>query len=156
MSKGLIILAALNIIGLAGGGYFVVAALSEPLVQPLAKDAKDMSVTEYLHHQNIFNDEPIIYTFDPLTVNIVDHEEDRVLQLQVNLEMMDEKSYEEVVTKQAVVRDAVVKILAKKKYQDLVSVQGKLFLKDDISIAVNEHLSRGLIKGVYFTSFFMQ
>ncbi len=143
-------------IGLLGGGYFVVAALSEPLVQPLVKDTKDMNVTEYLHHQQIFVDKPIIYTFDPLTVNLIDREEDRVLQLQVNLEMMDEKSYEEVISKQAVVRDAVVQILAKKKYEDLASVQGKLYLKDDISMAVNEHLSRGLIKGVYFTSFYMQ
>lgn len=156
MSKGLIALALFNLSGVLGGGFFIFMALSEPLVQPLAKGTKDMSVSEYLHHQQIFTEKPIIYTFDSLTVNLVDTDEDRVLQLELNLEMMDEKSYEEVITKKDVVRDAVVKILAQKKYEELSSVQGKLYLKDDISMAVNEQLSRGLIKGVYFTSFFMQ
>lgn len=150
------ILALLNLLAVGGGGYLTYAALSTPLVEPPPKEMKEMSLTEYLHHQKIFNEQPIIYAFDPLTVNLGDEDEDRVLQLELNLEMMDEKSYEEVVTKSAVVRDAVVKILSQKKYEEINSVQGKLYLKDNISMAVNEELSVGLIKGVYFTSFFMQ
>lgn len=149
-------LAGINLIGVIGGVVLVFMSLSAPLVEPPTKDAKDMSVSEYLHHMQIFSDKPIIYSFETLTVNLIDVEEDHVLQLEINLEMADEKSYEEVVTKTAVVRDAIVGILAKKKYADLHSVQGKLYLKDDISMAVNEQLSKGLIKGVYFTSFFMQ
>lgn len=155
MSKGLIVLAVLNLIGVLGGGALTFMALSEPLIEPTSKDAKDMLISEYLHHQKIFGEKPIIFSFDPLTVNLSDATEERVVQLELNLEMMDEKSFEEVVTRQAAVRDAVVKILAQKKYEELNTVQGKLFLKDDISMAVNQQLSRGLIKGVYFTSFFM-
>lgn len=150
------ILAILNLVGLFGGGYLSFMALSEPLIAPKPKDVKNMSITEYLRDQKIFSEKPIVYSFDPLTVNLGDTDEDRVLQLELNLEVMDEKSYEEIVSKSAVVRDAVVKILAQKKYEDINSVQGKLYLKDNISMAVNEQLSLGFVKGVYFTSFFMQ
>lgn len=156
MSKGLMALVAINLLGVLGGVTLVFMSLSSPLVEAPTKDAKDMSVTEYLQHMQIFSDKPIIYSFETLTVNLLDVEEDHVLQLEINLELADEKSYEEVASKTALVRDAIVNILAKKKYNDLHSVQGKLYLKDDISMAVNEQLSKGLVKGVYFTSFFMQ
>ncbi|MCB9072391.1 MAG: flagellar basal body-associated FliL family protein [Bdellovibrionaceae bacterium] len=156
MSKGFLAAAILNIIGVCGGAYLAFTALREPLVEPPPQDIKEMTVQQYLHHQNIFTDKPMLYTFDPLTVNLANIDEDRVLQLELNLELMDEKSYEEVVSKSASVRDAVVKILANKKFEDINTVQGKLYLKDDISLAINEQLSQGLIKGVYFTTFFMQ
>jgi flagellar protein FliL len=156
MSKTFLALAVLNLMGVLGGGFLTYSALSEPLLEPLPQGIKEMTTAEYLHHQNIFLEKPMLYTFDPLTVNLADIDEDRMLQLELNLELMDEKSYEEVVTRSAAVRDAVVKILAQKKYADLNSVQGKLYLKDDISLAVNEQLSQGLIKGIYFTSFYMQ
>jgi flagellar FliL protein len=115
-----------------------------------------MNTEDYLVYHDIFKDKPILFTLEPFTVNLGHLESDKVIQVELNLEMHDEKSYEEVVGKSAMVRDTVVKVLAQKEYQDLASVQGKLFLKDDLAAEINKQLKYGLIKGVYFTRFIIQ
>lgn len=154
MNKTLLALVVFNVLGTVGGAALTVMSLKDPLVQPAVKS--DMATEEYLVYHNIFSDKPILFTLDPFTVNIGHLESDRVIQVELNLEMHDEKSYEEVVSKSAIVRDTVVKVLAHKEFQDIASVQGKLFLKDDIAMEVNKQLKYGLIKGVYFTRFIVQ
>ena len=132
-------------------------ALNQPLMPTKTVDSyKEMTAEEYLKHFNIFADKPILYKMDAFTVNLANQDEDKVVQVEVNFEMLDERSYEEVMTKTASVRDTIVKILAQKASHDIGSIQGKLYLKDDISIAINKQLEYGFIKGVYFTRFFIQ
>jgi flagellar basal body-associated protein FliL len=154
MNKLVIALIALNLLGTATGGYFTYMALKDPLI--MSPEKSDMKTEDYMVYHNIFSDKPILFTLEPFTVNLGHLESNRVIQVELNLEMHDEKSYEEVVSKSAMVRDTVVKVLAQKDYRDLATVQGKLFLKDDISSEVNKQLKYGLIKGVYFTRFIVQ
>jgi flagellar basal body-associated protein FliL len=154
MSKALIALIAFNLLGTMAGATFTFIALRDPLVAPAAKS--DMGTEEFLVYNNIFADKPILFTLEPFTVNLGHLETDKVIQIELNLEMHDEKSFEEVVGKSAIVRDTVVKVLSQKDFRDLASIQGKLFLKDDISTEVNKQLNYGLIKGVYFTRFIIQ
>lgn len=154
MGKLIYLLITLNIIGTATGAVFTYKTLSEPLVQPPVPS--ELNAEEFLVHHNVFSDKPILYSLDTFTVNLSSVEEDKVVLIELNLEMHDEKSYEEVVSKSAIVRDTVVKVLADRRYDELTTVQGKLFLKDDISLEVNRQLKYGLIKGVYFTKFLVQ
>ncbi len=154
MSKGLIAVAGLNIIATVVGAYFTFMALQDPLV--IKPEKTEMGTEEFLVYNNIFQDKPILYTLEPFTVNLGHLESDRVVQVELNLEMQDEKSYEEVVSKSALVRDTIVKVLAQRDHMELATVQGKLFLKDDLSTEINKQLNYGLIKGVYFTRFIVQ
>jgi len=154
MQKIFVVLIILNLLGTAGGAYFAFNAISEPLVQAPAH--ADLSTEDYLVYHNIFSDKPILYSLDPFMVNLANVESDKTVMIELNLEMHDEKSYEEIVNKTALVRDTVVKVIAQKHYEDISSVQGKLFLKDDISEEVNKQLKYGLIKGVYFSKFLVQ
>jgi len=152
--KTLIAVAVLNVLALGAGCYYTFQALHDPLIQKPEKS--DMATEDYLVYHDVFADKPIIFTLEPFTVNLGHLESDKVIRIEVNLEMHDEKSYEEVVSKAATVRDTIVKVLAQKDYQELASVQGKLFLKDDLSMEINKQLKYGLIKGVYFTQFIVQ
>lgn len=153
----LIILSVMNVLAVGGGVTLFVFALNEPLKPPPVVDPNaSLSTEDYLKKYNIFGDKPILYTMDAFTVNLANQDEDKVVQVEVNFEMLDERSYEEVMSKSASVRDTIVKILASKASGEIASIQGKLYLKDDISVAINKQLDHGFIKGVYFTRFFIQ
>lgn len=153
----LIILAVFNLLGLAGGTVLVYTAMTTPLQPPKPVDPDaHLSTEEYLKQFKIFADKPILYTMEAFTVNLANQDEDKVVQVEVNFEMLDERSYAEVMSKSAIVRDTIVKILAQKQSRDIASIQGKLYLKDDMSVEVNQLLDYGFIKGVYFTKFFVQ
>lgn len=153
----LILLAVFNTVGVLAGTVICFHSLSQPLrPPPVVDNYRDMSTEDYLKQFKIFGDKPILYTMDAFTVNLSNQEEDKVVQVEVNFELLDERSFEEIRGKAASVRDTIVKILAQKASGDIASIQGKLYLKDDISIAINKQLDYGFIKGVYFTRFFIQ
>ncbi len=56
----------------------------------------------------------------------------------------------------AIARDKIVRVLNDKNFNDLESIQGKLFLKDTIAMEVNSILKEGVVKDVFFSDFVVQ
>ena len=110
---------------------------------------------EDVYKSDIFGDKPIIYSLDPFTVNL-SGEDERIVQIEVTLEMIDEDGFEEVVTMGGHARDTIVHILNGKSYNDIQTIQGKLYLKDEITLALNKQLERSFIKDVFFSRFVIQ
>ena len=77
---------------------------------------------------------PFIYTMDKFTVNL-GGEPKRTIRLEVNLEMLDQEGFEDVINTEnrARTRDKIVEILNEKTFSDLETMQGKLFLKEKIA-----------------------
>lgn len=98
---------------------------------------------------------PIFFTMDKITVNL-DGYPRRIMQTEINLEMLDEKGFEEVVTLGPKARDAILHVLTSKKYDDIDTLQGKLFLKDQIASTLNQFMNEGIVKDVYFSEFIVQ
>lgn len=100
---------------------------------------------------------PLIYTMEKFTVNL-SGEPKRTIRLEVNLQMLGEDGFEEIMSpdNKARSRDQIVKILNEKTFTDLDSVQGKLFLKDEISKGLNVILRKGVVKDVFFSDFVVQ
>ena len=117
---------------------------------------REMDARKYVYNEEIFNDRPVTYSLDPFTVNLADQDDQRIVQVKVTLEMLNEDGFEEVVSMGAHARDTIVTILNGKKFPELQTIQGKLFLKDEISVALNKQLKRSFIKDVYFSRFVLQ
>lgn len=100
---------------------------------------------------------PLVYTMDKFTVNL-DGEPKRTIRIEVNLEMLGKDGFEEIINSdnRAKARDSIVKILNGKSFNELESIQGKLFLKDKIAMEVNSILDKGVVKDVYFSEFVVQ
>lgn len=98
----------------------------------------------------------MIYTMDKFVVNLSGQPK-RSIRIQVNLDMISPESFEEIMDSEnrAKARDKIVRLLNEKTFDDLESIQGKLFLKDKIVEEVNKVLQVGLVKDVYFTDFVM-
>ena len=103
-----------------------------------------------------FGQAPMIYTMDKFTVNLSGIPK-RTIRLQVNLDMISPVAFQEIMDFEyrAKARDKIVRILNERTFDDLETIQGKLFLKDKIVSEVNQILDRGLVKDVYFTDFVM-
>ena len=74
----------------------------------------------------------------------------------MSIEMLSEEGFEELITQGGKARDEIVNILNNKRFEDLESIQGKLFLKDQIARRVNSYLERGVVKDIYFSDFVVQ
>ncbi|MCB9026707.1 MAG: flagellar basal body-associated FliL family protein [Bdellovibrionaceae bacterium] len=110
---------------------------------------------ELIEFQASLQNKPIVYTLDTFNTNLEGIPR-RFLRVQVNLEMLDEEGYEEVIDLGAEARDSIIKILNTKQFNDIDSIQGKLHLKNQIIAQINSFLQRGVVKNVYFSEFVVQ
>ncbi len=97
----------------------------------------------------------VLYNMEQFTVNLAGFPS-RAIRLEMSLEMLDTKGFEDVVRLGAESRDSIVKILNAKRFADIETIQGKLFLKDQIATTLNSFLKEGVVKEVYFTYFAVQ
>lgn len=141
-----------NVVAMGVGGYLsylgTIGLTHEVIREQKAK--------ELIYNEEIFKDKPVTYSLEPFTVNLADTSDDRIVQVKVTLEMLDENGFEEVVSMGAHARDTIVSILNGKHFPELQTIQGKLFLKDEITVALNKQLKRSFIKDVYFSRFVLQ
>jgi flagellar protein FliL len=103
-----------------------------------------------------FGQSQLIYTMDKFVVNLSGQPK-RTIRVQVNLDMISPVAFQEIMDldNRARARDKIVRILNDRTFDDLETIQGKLYLKDKIVTEVNQILERGLVKDVYFTDFVM-
>lgn len=97
----------------------------------------------------------VLYTMPSFTVNLGGQPK-RMIRVELTLEMLDKDGFEEIVTNSPAARDSIVRILNDKTYDDVETIQGKLFLKDQIAVTLNKSLKDGVVKDVYFNEFLIQ
>lgn len=149
-----IIFAAFNLIIMGGGTYLVYISTlgwKPPIITEESLASENQS--KVLHDES----SPVIYTMDKFTVNL-SGEPKKTIRIEVNLEMLGHEGFEEVMDadNRARARDGIIQLLGSKTYNELETLQGKLFLKDKIAGKVNSLLARGVVKDVFFTEFVVQ
>jgi flagellar FliL protein len=92
---------------------------------------------------------------EPFTVNLGGSRR-QTIRVALTLQMLDQDGFEEVVEHNPAARDAIVRLLNEKTFPDVESIQGKLYLKDQIAARLNEFLKRGVVKDVFFSDFVVQ
>lgn len=146
------IFAGLNIIGLGVGAYLVFSStLGVKTTATTEKEAK----IEMQKFQESLRGDPVVYKMEAFNTNL-DGIPRRLVRMEVNLEMLDEEGFEEVITKAPQARDSINRILSSKSFNDIESVQGKLHLKNQIIADLNGFLDKGVVKNVYFSEFVVQ
>ncbi len=145
-------LVLINLSVLGVGSYWVyISTVGYESPEMTEQSLRDIaSLPEHL------NEGPMVYTMDKFVVNLSGQPK-RTIRLQVNLDMMSAESFEQIMDSEnrARARDSIVRILNERTFDELESIQGKLFLKDRIVQEVNRVLRVGLVKDVYFTDFVM-
>ncbi len=121
------------------------------------KETREPAALEELQKDRLagLEEESVLYTPESFTVNLAGNPR-RIIRVQMSLEMLDKEGFEEVVRLGPEARDEIVKLLGSKEFKDVESIQGKLFLKDQITVALNHFMKKGVVKDVYFSEFIVQ
>jgi flagellar FliL protein len=141
-SKNLILLIIIAVAVLAGGTgafFFVTKSGGE---KPKKEEAKV--------------DEGVMFALDPFVVNLSDQSGNKFLKVSMQLELVGPAVMEKAKVKSPQLRDAIITLLTSKTSETLMSPEGKLQLKDEINIMVNQILGDNSVKNAYLTEFVMQ
>ncbi len=101
-------------------------------------------------------EEGVTFALEPFVVNLSDPAGTRFLKLSLQLELAGPAVMEKAKTKSPQIRDAIITLLTAKTSDALISPEGKLQLKDEINIRINQILGESSVKNVYLTDFVMQ
>lgn len=97
-----------------------------------------------------------VYSLEPFIVNIYDGQDLRYLKVKIELQMTSPTVKADLDGQLAAIRDAILVVLSTKTLQDVMDVQGKNQLRDDILTAINKIVAQGKVSKVYFTDFVVQ
>lgn len=103
-------------------------------------------------------EEVVMYPIEPFVVNLTDQGGGKFLKVTLQLELANAgpTTAEKTKAKNPQLRDAIITLLTSKSAETLVSPEGKLQLKDEISVRANQILGENSVKNVYLTEFVMQ
>ncbi len=94
-----------------------------------------------------------LFPMESFLVNITSDQGPKYLQAQMELELSDASLEDEVTRKKAAIRDAIIVLLSSRSYRELREANGMKVLRLDILKAINNLLSTGKVKEIYFTQF---
>ena len=97
-----------------------------------------------------------IYPLDVFIVNLLSNDSNRYLKCKIDLELDSPRVQEEISKKLPVIRDLTIGVLSSKTIEEIQTLKGKDKLKREIRKKINEILTKGEIKNVYFTKFVIQ
>ncbi|MBI5328547.1 MAG: flagellar basal body-associated FliL family protein [Deltaproteobacteria bacterium] len=169
----LIIIGVLVLIILVGGGFFVFSKMGGG--KDKAADAETTAEEKSGHEADKKSEKKSekkdtnakkedksgqggkveLMALDPFIVNLQDSTGTRYLKVTINLDL-ETAAMEEAKAKTAQIKDAIIILLSSKGYADVGSIQGKYQLRDEIVARVNQTLTKGKLKSVYFTEFVIQ
>jgi flagellar FliL protein len=147
-----ILFAALNLAGLGVGSYLVYASTLGVKTAATTETEAKVQVEKF---EESLRGDPVVYTMPVFNTNL-DGVPRRLVRVEVNLEMLDEEGFEEVINKSPQAQDSINRILNGKSFNDIETVQGKLELKNQIIAQLNGFLDKGVVKNVYFSQFVVQ
>ncbi|NTU41465.1 MAG: flagellar basal body protein FliL [Nitrospirales bacterium] len=96
----------------------------------------------------------VLVALDPFVVNLTD--QGRYLKVTMQLEIMDAAQQAMFQEKMPNIRDTVITLLSSKSAESVAGPEGKLQLKDELILRVNQAVGKDVLKNLYFTDFVMQ
>lgn len=95
----------------------------------------------------------VLYPMDSFLVNITSDQGTKYLQVQMELELSDPAVEDEVSRKKAALRDSIIVLLSSRTYKQLRDPNGLKNLRKDLLRSINQNLSMGSVKDIFFTQF---
>lgn len=103
---------------------------------------------------------PVFVTMDTFTVNLQDKPDERLLQLDMSLQVVSPEVAELLKVQMPAVRNRLLMLLTSKKAIEISTMEGKKQLSDQIAAEVRKPFIAGAkpqkVLGVFFTSFVIQ
>jgi flagellar protein FliL len=162
ISLAIVGLMTVNLLAVGGMGMFMKKVMSR--VQDVQNQVAHMATPEPVVAEEKEKEKPIghemappvqgtLYPMESFLVNISSEQGPKFLQTQMELELADPALEDEITRKKAAIRDAVIVLLSSRSYKDLRDSGGMKKLRQDILRSINNLLSTGKVRELYFTQF---
>ncbi len=99
---------------------------------------------------------PGIWSMGSLIVNLMDGNGERYLKAVIQIEVSSQDCVSELDLSKPKVIDSILGLLSAKSYKEIAGFEGKQRLRDEIAMRLNNHLTKGQVRRVYFTEFLIQ
>lgn len=134
----------------AGGGYF---AYTKFIAPPPAIDAETLEKAKK-EAENAVGE---MYELEPFVVNLSDPKGKRYLKVKITIELEGGPEIIEKADKaKPKMRDMVILMLTSLTFEEVMTPEGKLRIRDELHERFNHVMRPNRIKGLYFTEFVVQ
>ena len=153
----LVIVIALLVVLLLGGGTaaFFLLGSNDEAVQEATTQATQNSPKKPTKKTDGLAIGPM-YPMTQFVVNLLSDSGNRFLKVAVDLELSDAKLQPEMDHKKSLVRDIIIRTFSSKTFEEISTLKGKDKLKQEVIDKINEKLTDGHIRNIYFTDFVVQ
>lgn len=151
-------LVIINMLVVAGVGFMVYSGKKKEAAQP---GISDVIAGEAAAQQEAapIDEKEFVGTMVPMEmflVNLSGANGRKLLKVLMELEVEGQKVQEEIEKRKPQIRDIIITLLSSKSYEQVSSVEGKEYLREEVRDTVNSFLTKGKIKRVLFTEFIYQ
>lgn len=156
----LIIVNSLALLGVGAGLYMYSQATRQALKQETeisdTADAHDDGHGEKDKKESAAKDEAKMVPLESFIINLNGNEGYKFMKITMSLEVDSTATQEEIMKRQAQVRDTIVVLLTSKSYGEVAGENGQQKLKEELIDTVNSFLVKGKIRKILFTDFLFQ
>jgi len=138
---------------IAGGAYFGWAIVLKNPDEQLTDNQKISEEKQAAEDKSDFGQ---YFSMNDFIVNLNDPSGKRYLKTKIELEFVQEGMKEELHARLAQLRDMTLLVLSSKTMDEIQNVEGKMELKNELIIRINQVLKKGKIRNLYFTEFVIQ
>lgn len=123
--------------------------------------ANDVAQTQSVGAESVQTDAQYItvgpdYPLDQFIVNLLTQSGRKYLKVTFSLQLTNSELKNELNSKRAVVRNAIIEIISSKSYEQISTTRGKRKLREEITQRLNEFLVDGKVRDTLITDFAIQ
>lgn len=153
-SKLFLILIILPVLIIAGGVAAFFFLYSAPSDEEIAKEIqKDNRPAASVSREPQIG---ITIELKPFIVNLADPKASHFLKATITLEVKNDRAKDLTEKMLPRLRNDILLLLSSQTLEDVISIEGKVRLRDEIMARVNRIIGRGQLKNVYFSQFVVQ
>jgi flagellar FliL protein len=143
---------AVVVIGI--GGYFGWTLF----VKKEANESNDKTKISEAAAKNKPEEVRIVFPLESFIVNLKDNAGSgkRYLKATIELEVAGEAEKKKLEGSKAQMKDTILMLLSSRTFEEILTVEGKLDLKQAVLFKVNQMLGGNIVQRIYFTEFIVQ
>lgn len=146
---GLFIILGVGILVLGGGGFFAYTKLlaHKPAVEEVASQEAKKEAAPVIGEMLVM---------EPFVVNLADPKGKRYLKVKIELELESKEAVDKATKVSPKLRDMVIMMLTSLGFEEIMTPEGKIRVRDELLERFNEIMRPDHIKNIYFTEFVVQ
>lgn len=150
-----IIIGVVVLLAGAGGAFFFLysAPSDEQIAEEIAKEEGQKDKKPAVKDRKEFG---VSISLNPFVVNLADPKARHFLKVTIVLEVTDDAAKEDVNKLMPVIRNDIIMLLTSQTLEDVISIEGKVRLRDGISSRINRAIGGDRLLNVYFDTFVVQ